>query len=79
VLARLADRLTKLEQVENVRKMVYIVRYVSPGQPRREIHALRHGEERWERLEGETEDAFVARVRGEVARQISGVTYLISH
>jgi len=57
--------------------MVIIRRFVTPGRLDAEIHRLRgDGDELWERLPGEPEQAFIDRASGEAKRNLWGVASL---
>jgi len=63
----LLERVVKLEQAAGLAENLLIIRrLVSPGELHREIRTLRCGDERWERIDGEIEEAFVDRVEAEL-------------
>lgn len=76
----LQKRIAALESVNPPDENLTIIRrVVSPGHLDAEIHRL-HGDdgELWERLPGETEQAFIDRASGEVKRNPWGTARLVS-
>lgn len=73
-------RIAALEQASPPAEgMTIIRRFVSPGHLDAEIHRLRGDDgELWERLPGETEQAFIDRASGEVKRNPWGTAGLVS-
>ncbi len=72
-------RVAALEQASpNTEPMTIIRRIIRPGHLDAEIHRLTGDGGPWERLPGETEQAFIDRASGEVKRNASGTARLVS-
>jgi hypothetical protein len=76
----LEKRIAALEvQTEPPEPLTIIRRFVTPGQPLTELQGLKDNESNneWQRQPGETEQAFVERVKAEAWRNEWGVMVLI--
>lgn len=66
------DRLDRIEskvKLKSSERLVWWIRFVSPGHLDRPIRRIRHRHQEWVRLDGETEDALQLRAESEVAPQ----------
>ena len=59
----------KLKPAKAEKPTVWIIHLVKPGQLDRPVTRIRHGNQEWTRLDGETEEAFQLRAESEAVRQ----------
>ena len=74
------DRLDRIEaKLKATERLVWWIRFVSPGYPDRPVNHIRHGEQEWTRLDGEAEEAFQLRAESEAVLMVgsSGLLMLM--
>jgi hypothetical protein len=76
------DRLDRIEaklKPESPERLVWWIRFVSPGHLDRPVNHIQHGEQEWTRLDGEAEEAFKLRAESEAVLTVgsSGLLMLM--